>query len=109
MSQRGDFVTVAMQRDFGKPRPALVVQSDLHAELDSVVVVPVTTDLRSDATFFRLDVEPTPGNGLQKPSQLMVDKVSAVIKGRIRSVIGRADEQTMARVAVALAEFLALV
>ncbi len=109
MSQRGDFVTVAMQRDFGKPRPALVVQSDLYAELDSVVVVPVTTDLRSDATLFRLDVGPTLENGLQRPSQLMVDKVSAVIKGRIRSTIGRADEPTMALVATALAEFLALV
>jgi len=29
---RGDFVTLAMQGDFGKPRPALVIQSDQFNE-----------------------------------------------------------------------------
>lgn len=45
--QRGDIVTVSLPRDYGKPRPALVVQSDLLQELDSVLVCPITCVLSS--------------------------------------------------------------
>ncbi len=97
-----------MQRDYGKPRPALVLQSNLYAELDSIVVVPITTDLRNDAPLFRLAVDPTAENGLRKPSQLMVDKVSAVVKARIDRKIGHADGPLMAQVSTMLTEFLEL-
>ena len=44
--KRGDLIVVAVSGDYGKPRPALVVQSDLfndgHA---NVTVVPVTSTL----------------------------------------------------------------
>jgi mRNA interferase MazF len=36
--QRGDFVTVALQGDFGKPRPALVIQADSFADHATVTV-----------------------------------------------------------------------
>ena len=39
---RGDFVTISLQGEFGKPRPALVVQSDQFNEHASVTVLPVT-------------------------------------------------------------------
>ena len=39
---RGDFVTIAMQGDFGKPRPALVIQSDQFNGHATVTVLPVT-------------------------------------------------------------------
>ena len=39
---RGDFVTIAMQGDFGKPRPALVIQADPFNAHSSVTVLPVT-------------------------------------------------------------------
>jgi mRNA interferase MazF len=42
MTQRGDLVTVSLPGDYGKPRTALVIQSDLLNELDSVVFCPVT-------------------------------------------------------------------
>jgi mRNA interferase MazF len=42
---RGDLVTVAMQGDFGKPRPALVIQADLFSEHTSVTVLPITRSL----------------------------------------------------------------
>ena len=42
--QRGDLVTVSLQGDYGKPRPALIVQSDLLTDLESVVLCPVTSD-----------------------------------------------------------------
>ena len=56
--RRGQFVVVATSGDYGKPRPALVVQSELFAELPSVVICPLTTALRNDADQFRLEVDP---------------------------------------------------
>jgi mRNA interferase MazF len=81
--KRGDLVVVALPGDYGKPRPALIVQADLFNETHaSVTVVPVTSTL-VDAPLFRLTVEPSPGNGLRSPSQLMVDKVTTVSRARV--------------------------
>jgi mRNA interferase MazF len=106
---RGDFVTVAIAGDFGKPRPALVVQSDLFSELPSVVVCPLTTHLRTDADQFRLDVAPTEANGLRAPSQITIDKITVVPAAKIGAVIGLADDTLMVRVNRALAVFLGVV
>lgn len=70
--RRGDLVTIALQGDLGKPRPALVIQSDLFDEHPSVTVLPVTSELR-DTPLFRITIEPNAENGLQKPSQVMVE------------------------------------
>jgi len=58
--KRGDLVVVALPGDYGKPRPALIVQADLFNETHaSVTVVPVTSTI-VDAPLFRLTVEPSP-------------------------------------------------
>ena len=44
MTKRGDLVTVSLPGDYGKPRPALVIQNDLLNELDSLVLCPVSSD-----------------------------------------------------------------
>jgi mRNA interferase MazF len=98
--RRGDVVTVALPGDYGKPRPAVVLQNDLMAELNSVVVCPVTTD--PTAAVFRVPLEPTPANGLERRSQVMVDKVTAVSRRRIGAALGSADAATMRAVASAL-------
>ena len=98
--QRGDLVTVALQGDYGKPRPALVVQSDLLADLESVVVCPVTSELRDAA--FRITIEPSPANGLQKLSQVMVDKISTLPRARISEPFGRLDDERMRAISRAL-------
>ena len=64
---RGDFVTIAMQGDFGKPRPALVIQSDQFNQHATVTVLLVSSAL-VDAPLFRVTIQPTSVNGLQKPS-----------------------------------------
>jgi mRNA interferase MazF len=107
--QRGQFVTVAVPGDFGKPRPALVVQSDLFAELPSVVVCPLTTTVRTDADQFRLEVEPSPRNGLRQLSQIAIDKITVIPADKIGAVIGRADDALLLRVNRALALFLNIV
>lgn len=67
---RGAFVTIAMQGDFGKPRPALVIQADQFNEHATVTVLPVTSTLVA-APLLRVTVQPSAENGLQKPSQVM--------------------------------------
>jgi mRNA interferase MazF len=109
MTQRGDFVTVAIAGDFGKPRPALVVQSDLFSELRSVVVCPLTTDLRTDADQFRLTVTPSSTNGLGELSQITIDKITAIPTTKLGPAIGHADDTLMLRVNRALALFLGVV
>ena len=42
---RGDFVTIAMQGDFDKPRPALVIQSDQFGGHATVTVLLVSSAL----------------------------------------------------------------
>lgn len=91
--QRGDLVTVSLQGDYGKPRPALIVQSDLLTDLESVVLCPVTSDLRNAA--FRVTVEPNPANGLRALSQVMVDKLSTLPRTKISEPFGRLDDERM--------------
>jgi mRNA interferase MazF len=100
MTQRGDLVTVSLPGDYGKPRPALIVQSDLLADLDSVVLCSVTSDLR-DAVF-RVTVEPNPANGLRALSQIMVDKLSTLPRSKISVPFGQLDAERIRAVDRAL-------
>lgn len=105
--KRGDLVTVALQGDLGKPRPALVIQSDLFEAHPSVTILPVTSDLRA-TPLFRIAVNPTPDNGLNQASQVMVDKPQSVARDKIGSVLGHLDDAAMLAVNRALAIFLGL-
>jgi mRNA interferase MazF len=88
--RRGDVVIVATRGAYtGKPRPALVVQSDLFNETHaSVTVCPVTSDV-IDAPLFRVSVPPGVRTGLRSASQIMVDKVVSVPQPAIGKAIGR--------------------
>lgn len=103
--KRGDIVTVALPGAYGKPRPALVVQSDLFDEHPSVTILPVTSELR-DTPLFRITVNSAPENGLLKTSQIMVDKTQSVPRNKIGKTLGRLDDGTMISVNRALALFL---
>jgi mRNA interferase MazF len=103
--KRGDIVTVVLPREFGKPRPALVVQSDLFAEHSTVTVVPLTLELR-DLPLFRITVEPTVENGLHQRSQLMIDKLQTIAKSRIGERLGRLEQESRTATDRALALWL---
>jgi len=105
--RRGDIVTVAAPGDFGKPRPALVIQSDLFDALPSVTLCLITSTLR-DTPIFRITVDPSPANGLQRVSQIQVDKILTVARERIGSVIGRLDDATLLKVNRSLAVFVGI-
>ena len=105
--RRGDLVTVATPGDYGKPRPALVIQSDLLEEMPSVTLCLVTSTLR-DAPIFRITVDPSPDNGLRRLSQVQVDTVVTVKRERVGGTIGRLDDATMLKVNRSLAVVLGL-
>lgn len=105
--RRGDIVTVALPGDYGKPRPALVVQADAFAEHPSLTLL-LLTSARHEAPLIRIDVEPDSGNGLERPSQICVDKAITVPRARIGRRIGGLDGSTMRTVDSALARFLGL-
>jgi mRNA interferase MazF len=90
--RRGTVVLVRLPRD--KARPAVVVRSDLLAELSYVTVLPIATELRADATM-RIDIAPGQGNGLRAASQVMVDWPQTIRLSEMGQAIGRLDATTM--------------
>ena len=106
--KRGEVVTVAASGDFGKPRPAVVIQSDVFPEQHASVIVCQMTSRLEDAPDFRLTIEPSRANGLRERSQIMADKPVTVRRERIGSRIGRLDRRDMMRLNSALAFVLGL-
>jgi len=87
--KRGDIVICILSGDYGKPRPAVVVQSDLfNSSHASVTVCPITSYL-VDAPLFRLELKPATTNGLVSASQIMVDKLTAIKIEKITQQIGK--------------------
>jgi mRNA interferase MazF len=105
--RRGDLVLVAIPGDYGKIRPVLILQDDAFDALPSVTVLPLTSDL-TNFPLVRLDVEATSDNGLQRLSQIMVDKAGTVRRDKIARRIGRLDPQTLGAAGTALKKFLGL-
>jgi mRNA interferase MazF len=106
--RRGEIWTVAGGGAYvGKPRPALIVQDDRFDASDSIVVCPVTTDPTS-APIFRLQVPSNDRTGLRTPCRLMVDKVTAVPRNRLRTRVGALSPEELRAINRALFVFLGL-
>ncbi|KQP39595.1 type II toxin-antitoxin system PemK/MazF family toxin [Methylobacterium sp. Leaf106] len=105
--KRGDLVTIAMPGDFGKLRPALIIQSDAFVETGTVTVLLISGTL-VEAPLIRTTVEPREANGLKKRSQVMVDKAMSVKREKIGARIGHLDSETMLAVTRALAVFFGI-
>ena len=105
--KRGDLVTVSISGDYGKPRPALVIQSDAFFQVPSVTLLPITSEC-IDAPLLRFELEPSDANGLRKPSQVMIDKPMTVARTRVGGVIGTAETEQMRAIGRALSQFLEL-
>ena len=106
--RRGDVVTVAAAGDYGKPRPAIVVQTDAFPEDHASVIVCQMTSEIVDAPDFRVVVEPNVENGLRARSQIMADKPVTVRRERVGRQIGRLGEMDTARLNIALAFVMGL-
>ena len=105
---RGDVVVVAAPGDYGKPRPAVVVQSDAFPPAHpSIVICQMTSELIDNADF-RVIIEPGPENGLRAKSQIMADKPVTVRRDRVTRRIGRLTGAELQRLNVALAFVMGL-
>lgn len=92
--KRGDIV-VAVHTDLGKPRPAVVVQSDKFiADALTVLICPLTSDI-TERLPLRPNVPSSTSTGLRERSQIMTDKILALRSDRIRSVLGSIDPKTL--------------
>ncbi len=106
--KRGDVVTVAAPGDYGKPRPAIIVQTDaLPAKHASVIICQMTSEI-AEAPDFRITLEPTEKNGLRTRSQIMADKPVSIRRERVGPRIGSLDEKDVSRLNVALAFVMGL-
>jgi len=95
--RRGDIVTVAATGDFGKPRPAVIIQGDTlnaasAASAASTIVALMTSHLR-DAPLLRLTIEPEVSNGLEKTSQVQTNRIVTIRTEKIGIKIGKLNDQ----------------
>lgn len=95
--KRGDILPIVQPGAYGKPRPALVIQSDLFDVHPSVTILPLTSDLR-DAPLFRVRIEPSEQNGLRTTSEAMVDKITTVPRNKAGEPFGRLEEEHLRQI-----------
>ncbi|MDX3773274.1 type II toxin-antitoxin system PemK/MazF family toxin [Chromatiaceae bacterium AAb-1] len=105
--KRGDLITVAVQGDYGKPRPALVIQSDNFSQHPSITILPVTSKI-VDAPLIRVTVEPAANNGLTQQSQIMIDKALTIPREKAGKHLGSIDYVTAQEIDRCLAVFLGI-
>jgi len=106
--KRGDIVTIAAPGDYGKPRPALIIQADVFNDTHaSITAVPLTSTI-IDAPLFRITLDPSRQNGLKRVSQIMVDKVLTLPRRKIGKRVGRLGNTLMIRVGRALTVWLGM-
>jgi mRNA interferase MazF len=106
--KRGEIVIVAATGDYGKPRPAVIVQTDAFPQAHASVVICQMTSEIVDAPDFRITIEPNEVNGLRVRSQIMADKPVTVRRQRIGQSIGHLDENDIGRLNSALAFVMGL-
>jgi mRNA interferase MazF len=106
--KRGEIWTVAGGAAYvGKPRPAVIVQDDRFDANDSIVVCPLTTD-RTPAPIFRLPIRPSTESGVRAPCWMMVDKLTAVPRRRLGTLVGSLNSDELKALNRALFVFLGL-
>lgn len=106
--RRGDIFTAATRGPYtAKPRPVVVIQDDRFDATASVTVCPLTSN-PVDAPLTRLAIAPSPANGLDQPSRLMIDKVMTMPRTSLRERVGRLADDDMVRLNRALVVFLGI-
>jgi mRNA interferase MazF len=105
---RGEIYTAAARGTYtGKPRPLVILQDDRFDATASVTVCPFTTN-PVEAPLLRLPIDPSDDNGLEQPSQLMVDKVTTVPRSSLGERLGRLRDEELVALNRSLIVFLGL-
>ncbi len=101
-------VLIAVHGDFGRPRPVVVVQADeLNDMTTTLLACPLTSEVTENLPV-RPILEPSAENGLRVRSQIMTDKMLALPRQHLRTVIGSIDSETIGRLNTALLLVLGL-
>jgi mRNA interferase MazF len=105
--KRGDIVVVAARGAYtGKPRPAVIVQSDLFNDThSSLTICPITSEV-IDAPLFRVSLPPGKRTGLDVASQVMADKMVSVPRSAVSRAVGHCDSEELGAVSEALSRWL---
>lgn len=106
--KRGDVVYCAAPDYYGKVRPGVIVQSNKYLqEPPSFTICLLTGDVLSDSAV-RVTILPSKSNGLEKASQIMIDKVMSLPSARIKNRVGALTAQQIRMVDEALRDWLSL-
>ena len=113
---RGEVVQVQLPRPAGRAgheqfgsRPAIVVQEiAASANLATIVVVPLTSQLSATRFVGSFTVSPTETNGLSVESVVLTHQVRAIDQRRIEKVIGTLSDEQMAQLDAELRGLLGL-
>lgn len=106
--RRGDICIAAARGAYtGKPRPVVIVQDDRFGATASVTVCPLTTK-PFEAPLTRIAIEPSAVTGIERPSQIMVDKIATMPRSGVREHLGRLADADLVRLNRALIVFLGL-
>jgi mRNA interferase MazF len=109
MMRRGDVVAIADRSGqfTGKPRPAVIVQSDFFEEIPTVTICPLTS-VSADAPLTRVPVEPTDALPLTRRSWIMADKITTIRRDHVGQLIGKVSSEAMGRLDRSMAVFLGM-
>ena len=106
--ERGMIVVGASNGDGArKPRPFLVVQSDVFSDHATISLCPLTLSI-SGTNLFRVTLDAAPGSGLERDCEIQVDKLETLDRDEIVKIIGTIPITTMTRVDDALRRWLEL-
>ncbi len=106
--KRGDVVIVSAPGSYGKPRPAVIIQSNYFSETGSLTVLLMTSDLHDRLPLVRHRIRPSEINGLRSVSEVMIDKIFTIPRERLRQKIGSLSNTEMVGVTASLALFLGI-
>jgi mRNA interferase MazF len=107
--RRGAIVIVSARGDYGKPRPAVIIQATrMLGVVDSITVCFLTSDITLEGPL-RISIQPEARNGLQLVSQVQVEKIMTFPSEKVRGPIGDLTEAEMAAVDQGLLFFLSLI
>jgi len=105
---RGDLVIVSAPGSYGKPRPGLVIQSDGFEDTGSLTVLLMSSHLKPDSPLIRYTIQPLESNGLNLPTDVMIDKIFTIPRDRMGNKIGKLTSAQMAEITASLAIFLGI-
>jgi len=89
-----------------KPRPAVIIQALAFDDFDSLTVIPMTTiEVNSD---FRIKIEPSKENNLEKAGFVMIDKLTTIKKSGIGEYIGHIEDKYIDEIENALLKFIGI-